>query len=375
MKLKHLIATLSLAGVMAIGVGAFVGTRSEAKAESVSAGSSKTLYINHFNPGSDKGGSWSNFKYYLWGTGGNNGWPGVAFTDSMKTSTPNEYDEYQYVLTIDTSKYQSLILTGNSDSSWGGAFAKTEDITLSSLGGNGLYCGAHKGWQSDANVFAVGTYTYSTKTVYMLDLKGDVYSTNHYCHTFANGKTGTTWPGVAMTKVAGSNNLYSVEINSVLGNVIFNNNGTKQTATISNVSDGNTYIVYPDNGYNTTILNAATYIDKYMKFETVWTDSDGTGLCKSSGWYSAAKTALNGTYASYKTEIIAHEPTAARLEKWARANGETFNPSTGVFGRVYVEPISTVTSTSATAIVVIVTLVSLSVIGAYVYVRTRRKEN
>jgi len=33
----------------------------------------------------------------------------------------------------------------------------------------------------------------------MLDLKGNVYSSKHYCHTFADGKSGTTWPGVAMT--------------------------------------------------------------------------------------------------------------------------------------------------------------------------------
>ncbi len=314
-----------------LGVGAVFGAhQGKAEVKSAEAASSEvTLYINHFDPGSDKGGSWSNFKYYLFGTGGNNGWPGQSFTDSMKTKTPNEFDQYQYVLTVDTSKYQSLVLTGNSDSSWGGAFAKTEDFSITSVtsSNNGLYCGAHKGWQTDANVFAVGTYSYTTKTVYMLDLKGDVYTSKHYCHTFATGHVGTTWPGVEMTKVSGSKNLYSVEINSNLDNVIFNNNGGNQTNTITSVAGNDAYVVYPDNGYNKLTLAAASFIDQYMKFETKWLDDEGDGSCKSAGWYSSAKTAFNGKSAQEKQDILAHEPTSYRLAAWAKANGDKLSES------------------------------------------------
>ena len=365
---------------MLLGVGVFgavKATSNQSEPEKVEAdGSSVTVYINHFDAGADKGGVWSNFKYYLFGSGGNNGWPGVSFTDSMKTSTPNEFDQYQYVLTVDTSKYQNLVLTGNSDSTWGGAFAKTEDFSLTSVTStnNGLYCGEHKGWQTDANVFAVSTYSYSTKTVYMLDLKGDVYSSKHYCHTFATGKSGTPWPGVAMTKVAGQNNLYSAEINSALDNVIFNNNGSNQTDTINGITNGDSFVVYPDNGYNKLTLDAASFVDKYMKFETKWLDDSGTGQCKSLGWYSAAKTAFSSKTAAQKTAILAHEPTSYRLAAWAKANGESFNTTTGAFSAITRISDTIISSSSGTIVVVVVSSISLAAICGY-FLFKRKKEN
>ena len=160
-------------------------------------------------------------------------------------------------------------------------------------------------------------------TIYLLDLRGNVYNTRHNCHAWASGKSGTTWPGVAMTKVSGQTNLYSVAINSALDNVIFNNktasSGSNQTDTITNPSDGDAYIVYPDNGYNKVTLDASKFIDKYMKFETKWLDDSGTGQCKSSGWYSSAKSAFTGKTSAQKTAILAHEPTKYRMEAWAKA--------------------------------------------------------
>ena len=314
-----------------------------------------------------------NFSYYLFGgsKGENAAWPGVAFTDSMKTKTPNEYDQYQYVLTVDTSEYTTLILVGN-PANWGGSQAQTDNLTISSMSNNGLYCG---GQITSTNKFEVGYYGYSTKTVYLLDLKGNVYNSKHYCHTFATGKNGTTWPGVAMTKVAGQNNLYSTEINSALGNVIFNNNGSNQTSTISSVSDGDSYIVYPDNGYNKTTLDAASFIDKYMKFETKWLDDEGTGQCKASGWYSSAKSAFSTKTSAQKTKILEHDPTKYRMQDWAKANGETFNISTGSFASSpNVLPIVSNENANIVVIIVIISLVSVTAIGGFFFIR-KRKEN
>lgn len=385
MKKSRLFIVSSLAILLGVGAfGAFKAAANQAEPEEVeAAGSSVTLYINHFDAGSDKGGVWSNFKYYLFGSGGNNGWPGVSFTDSMKTSTPNEYDQYQYVLTVDTSKYQSLVLTGNSDSTWGGSFAKTEDFSLTDISStnNGLTCGTHKGWQTDANVFGINTFGYSTKTVYMLDLRGNIYDEKHYCHTFATGKSGTKWPGVEMSKVSGQNNLYSVEINSVLNNVIFDNKpddwetgAPNQTSTITGVSDGDAYVVYPDNGYNKLTSDAAKYIDKYMKFETKWLDDEGTGQCKSAGWYSSAKSAFSGKTADQKSDILAHEPTSYRLAAWARANGETFNTSTGVFSAPIRIVDTVISSSSGTIAIIVVSAISIAAVGGYFLFR-KKKEN
>lgn len=374
-KFSILFASVAMLFGVGLGVGAAVSSdKSEPALEAKADSSIKTLYINQFDGGADKGGVWSNFKYYLFGTGGEKAaWPGEAFTDDMKTKTPNEYDQYQYVLDIDTSKYQSLVLSGNSDSTWGGAFAKTEDITIADLDGNGLYCGAHQGWQSDANVFKVGTYTYSTKTIYMLDLRGDVYNTYHYCHAYADGKSGTAWPGVEMTKVAGQNNLYSVEINSMLNNIVLNNSdkGGVKTEDISGVGADDAYVVYPDNGYNKLTLDAARFVDSYMKFETKWLDNEGDGSCKSAGWYSAAKSAFSGKTAEQKSAILAHEPTQYRLAAWAAANGESFNTSTGVFsssGNYF----TATDSNSTLLIVIIISAVSVASLAALLIIKKRK---
>ncbi len=365
-KFSILFASVAMLFGVGLGVGAAVSSdKSEPVLEAKAESSTVTLYINQF----DGGGNWNNFSYYLFGgdKGEKAAWPGESFTDDMKTKTPNEYDQYQYVLTVNTADYPKLILVGNPEN-WGGSQAQTDDLEISKMPNNGLYCG---GQITDTNKFEVGYYGYTTKTVYMLDLKGDVYSSKHYCHTFASGKAGTTWPGVEMSKVAGQNNLYSVEINSALDNVIFNNNGGKQTTTIGSVSADDAYVVYPDNGYNKLTLDAVRFVDSYMKFETKWLDNEGDGSCKSAGWYSAAKAAFSGKTAEQKSAILAHEPTQYRLAAWAAANGESFDTSTGVFsssGNYF----TATDSNSTLLIVIIISAVSVASLAALLIIKKRK---
>ena len=178
-----------------------------------------------------------------------------------------------------------------------------------------------------------------------------------------------------MTKVSGSNNLYSAEINGALTNVIFNNHGANQTETITNVADGDAYIVYPDNGYNKSNLDASTFIDKYMKFETKWTDDEGNGSCKTAGWYSSAKSAFNSQTSAQKSKILEHEPTGYRLAAWAEANGEHFNSSTGVFSLANPQiNLYGNNSDSAhfVALIIVISLVSVTGIGGYFFIRRRK---
>ena len=180
--LKTLIAIALSAGGLgtAVALGAVSAEHSENKAQVVEAsGTEVTLYINHF----DGGGTWNNFSYYLFGgTEGENAvFPGVAFTDSMKTKTPNEYDQYQYVLTVDTTEYTTLILVGN-PANWGGGQAQTENLVIADMENNGLYCG---GQIPSTSKFEVGYYGYTTKTVYLYDIRGNIFNTAHKVHTFA----------------------------------------------------------------------------------------------------------------------------------------------------------------------------------------------
>lgn len=348
--------------------GATAGLLSSKDAVSTKAtASSTTLYINAF----DGGGNWANFSYYLFDSSNtsieNAEFPGESFTDSMKTKTPNEYDQYQYVLEIPNT-YDTLILVGN-PANWDGQ-AQTVDLKISEMSNNGIYCGSQI---PDTNKFNVGYYGYSTKTVYMLDLNGDVYSDKHYCHTYASGKNGTTWPGVEMEKVEGSNNLYSAEINSGLDNVIFNNYGSNQTSAISLGGNEDAYIVYPDNGYNLSTLDAVKFIDMYMKFETRWFDVKGTGECKNNGWYASAKAAFESKTDAERTQILLHEPTKARLEAWAVANEESFDTELGVFSASHITLSTNKSGNDNFMPIVFIVSMSLVVLGIGVFTYLKRK--
>lgn len=369
MKIKRIISSVILMSAITLGIGIATNNNSTKETAPVEAtGTTKTLYINHF----DGRGIWSDFSYYLYGSGGDNGqFPGEPLTDSMKTSTPNEYDQYQYRLDIDTSSFQYLVLSGE-PYDMGGTRAQTGNLSIADMTNNGIYCGGNSG-----NIFDVGYYAYSTKKVYLHDLDGSTYATNHYVHTFASGKSGTTWPGVKMTKEAGTNNIYFAEINSALDNVMFNNNdGDNKTDTINGISNGDLFICYPDNGYNRIDLDAAKFIDQYMKFETVWLDEPGDGSCKSAGWYSTAKTQfLYKKEAGKAGAILAHEPTKYRLSAWATANGDTFDPSTATFSSARITPIFSVTGDNNTmTIVVIISILSITAIGGYFFFRKNRNK-
>lgn len=362
-----------------LGIGIATNNNSKKDVELTKADSYNQIkvYVEPFDAGSDKGGKWSNFKYYLFGPKDDNGWPGAAFTDDMKTKTPNENGMYQYELTIDTSKYQSMVLTGNSDNSWDYAFAKTEDITLSDVANKGIYCGTHQGWQTDANVFSIESYEYKTKKIYLYDIKGSIFNTTHKIHAWADGHSGTTvWPGIDMSKEDGTNNIYFAEINNALNRIIFNDStDDHKTAEISGFSSGNVFIVYPDNGYNVTSVKASKFIDKYMKFETKWLDDNGDGSCKSAGWYSAAKYEFIFYSDSIKTKILTHEPTKYRLSAWAKANGDTFDPSTATFSSARITPILSVAGdNNAMTIVVIISILSITAIGGYFFFRKNRNK-
>ena len=372
MKKYRLLKLLSAVALLGGGAFALASKKAEGQVDKVEATVSTevTLYINEFN--SD--GYWNNFSYYLFGgsAGEKTAWPGDYFTNDMKTSTPNEYDQYQYVLTVDTAVYPKLILVGNPQN-WGGYQAQTDDLVIADIADNGVFSSNQI---PDTNKFNIGTYHYSTKRVYCLDLKGDAYST-HFCHTWATDHSGTSFPGVEMTKVVGSNNVYYADINSALDNVMFNNGSGKQTDTIPSVAAEDAYVIYPDNGYNKLTLQAASFVDSYMKFETKWLDDEGEGVCKTGGWYTAAKSAYLAKTDAQKLEILAHEPTKYRLQAWARANKEDLDFETGAISASYfgISSVDGRESSDLVVIVAIVSVISVSTLAALIVIKKRRAIN
>lgn len=94
--------------------------------------------------------------------------------------------------------------------------------------------------------------------------------------------------------------------------------GTVPTFVVSRVNIG------------TVAVEANTFMAKFMKLATVATDNEGTGQCISAGWYSRAKAAFNAMSGDARELFLtdaAYADGAARLIKWATANGEEINAS------------------------------------------------
>ena len=233
-----------------------------------------------------------------------------------------------------------------------------------------------------------------SSTAYVLDLNGNLLNSHHNAHYFFHDSgsasdCGTNWPGVEMSVTANTTNIYEFSYWNVFDTVIFNNKvGDSGTQTIDETLTGNAgkclilEWAYSDQlgkwTSNTWLsLAAAKFIDKYMKFENAnahQTAGDGTGLCRTSGWYTAARDAFKVLDGPVKTELCGYEMVANRLVKWAKANDETFDPSTKTFSSANVLPITLSNNTNTIAILVVIAMASVATIGCYFFVR-RRQQN
>ena len=104
---------------------------------------------------------------------------------------------------------------------------------------------------------------------------------------------------------------------------------------------------------------------------------DGNGMtgdlsCK--GWYLPAKIAWNSLSDDAKSKVGIE--VKERLAAWARANGESFDSSTGVFGAMGVNGFGLhANSDSTIPWIVAVTSVGVASIGAFAFLRKRKNED
>ena len=108
----------------------------------------------------------------------------------------------------------------------------------------------------------------------------------------------------------------------------------------------------------------------------------GAGYCSDSTnhYYTTAKDFYNSASfsAEEKVEFAKLSDAVKRLQAWAKANGETFDPNAKSFTpNANLSIIKNVfnESNSLIAIVVIVSIISVSAIGGYFFLRKRREEN
>ncbi len=280
--------------------------------------------------------------------------------------------------------------------------------TFSSSGTN-LYC-RFTSSEYTVKIITINHSSYKIKigglngeTIYVLDKYGNALNTTHKIHVFNNTQSntiGTAWPGADMTKVDGTNNIYSFTYWTGLSGVLFDtltsdsDTGKSQTRDYALSTVGGKCLileptssdyVYENRTYwqaNTWVeFETAEFVDKYMHFadfdESV--ETDGTACLDSgSGYYTAAKNAYEATsFADYRSELCSLDYVVARLQAWAVANGKTFNYSgsgIGTFAANRNNQIDMTKNSNNIAIVTIVSIISLSALGAFFLLRKKRKE-
>ena len=125
-------------------------------------------------------------------------------------------------------------------------------------------------------------------------------------------------------------------------------------------------------------MGAATFAQQYLHMRD-YTDADGS--CKNDSanhYYSTAKSFYTSASfsAEEKVEFAKLTDAVARLQAWARANGETFDPSAKTFsvssGRVVFNAV--VKNSSTTIIIIAISAVSLAAIGGYFLFRKKKED-
>ncbi|MBQ9762455.1 MAG: starch-binding protein [Oscillospiraceae bacterium] len=117
-------------------------------------------------------------------------------------------------------------------------------------------CYAYVGHSSGTKCSVCGTA--STRTIYFKNSDG---WSNVYLYGWHDNNTTITssWPGNKMTLVDGTTDIYSIDVPVAATNIIFNNNGTTQTANLVPSADNNTYDYASGFWSNYGVVDAADY--------------------------------------------------------------------------------------------------------------------
>ena len=130
-------------------------------------------------------------------------------------------------------------------------------------------------------------------------------------------------------------------------------------------------------------LGLEAFISEYLHMLDYDDNSEQTGWCKDSDhhYYSSAKAAYNNNNVlnDHQRELFttnnAYAAEYARLNAWARANGETFNATTHILGAKNVNPLLLNSEhANSVAVIVIISMVSMTAIGGYFFLRKRKEQ-
>lgn len=240
---------------------------------------------------------------------------------------------------------------------------------------------------SNLEVTIVASNQDQTNTYYALDLNGDLFTGENKspnAHLFINDslnpQVSTQWPGIGMTKVSETKNIFAIDAWVDLDAVVFNN-GSTGTIDLSLTGNENKVLIlswaYDETANKWTSnkwlsLDAAKFIDSYMKFETDHEDNAGSGKCKTDGWYTSAKNAFNALSEELRTEILSYELVNLRLNAWAAANGDTINNSSFISNKAVLFSLGS--DLIENNYIVFIVIGTVGLVGAYLFLRRRKKD-
>ena len=134
-------------------------------------------------------------------------------------------------------------------------------------------------------------------------------------------------------------------------------------------SGSNVALYISDKSVNTDTSAAETYAYRYLHMRDYLV---GDGSCKT--YYASAKAAFEVLTDGQKAEFIKLTSAVERLQAWADANGEAFDPVNKTFTKLFVEKYIKGSSANY-AIIIIVATVSITALGVALMVLKKKKHN
>lgn len=378
--MKKLVKLLSIVTMAAAGAFALVNVsnKSNNKVESAEA-AAQTITDSTLEIRFTRSSDWGNngIRIHTWNEGGSGtSWPGYLMTWLWN----NEFGQSVFSWSPSASEplYGNIIFNNDNHG--------MQTATLSAPSTSKAYW-YDNGWQSsDAPTMDIYLYDYDNR--FNGNVNAHIWRDNGSGGAVWNGDN---WPGAAMTRltsVATNGLIYKLTMNNRYDRVIFSANGNNQTGTLTPA--GNYCYVLADNatsldGKNTWWDNinyvlAHNFAENTMLLRSVPTsDQSSTAYCSSR--YSAASAHWNALDSSGYLEYVLPQlqsgfPNALeRFEKWAIANGHSFNGETGVLSaqKVFLNPLSE--NNASVMIIVIISLVSVTAIGGFFFIRRRKETN
>ncbi len=360
MKVKNLFITLGLSLAVGLGLGAGL---SLGKGEVKEAKAADSEYF--FSAPSD----WGDVKIYAWGAGGHNAdYPGVA---GSKTGWMNNLSQKIWKLSIDVTSYTQFIVSDGSDAH------KSKDLNVTSLTADS----DNAFWLNDDKSFG-GKYDYvaPAKEIYFLNKDKYLYSDNIFIHAYGgegDGHYSTVFPGVQMESLGGR--LYKGYVYDYNTTAKFNvGEGGYQKETTGFTISNDACVLKTDWSDQWVSEEAALFVGTYLHFDHTTND----GSCTSMGWYDSLSSAYNelvdGKSAKYNptlaSEITGIEGVSERMEKWAQANGKTFDSGTGFSAARIPMAIVGKESNSTILVITIASTIALIALSGFFFIRRRKEE-